>query len=370
MSSLSPVLLVLGWAVVHALWQGALLGSMLGRLRRLDPREDGRRAAVALGVFVALFVATAWVVGSGATPVGVAGGGAVAASAPVVAALPIVGLVWTIGAGALVLRTLVGAALGVCVMRRGRRPLGASIEREFVALARRMGVRQVTLAGSARIDSPLVVGVLRPCVLVPVSAVVKLSREELHMLLAHELAHVSRRDGLRSLAVELVADALFFHPIVWRMRAALEREREFACDDRVVELLGGARAYARALERAESARLPWPALAQAAARGVLVERVRRLVAGGGRVPSGRGALHMVVAGLLVLGVTHGVAPRVAFAAPPGSEVVDAGSSARLEPPAAEDARPPRRTRLFVTAPTSPTRPSGRTAPSGFTRGWR
>jgi len=87
-----------------------------------------------------------------------------------------------------------------------------------------------------------------PLLLVPADLLGRLTREQLETLLAHELAHLRRRDHwVRGL--EFVAMGLYWwHPVVWYARRALREAEEQCCDAWVVSLLPGAgKTYATAL---------------------------------------------------------------------------------------------------------------------------
>jgi beta-lactamase regulating signal transducer with metallopeptidase domain len=75
--------------------------------------------------------------------------------------------------------------------------------------------RSVTVAVCERIASPVLVGIVRPIVLLPPAALTGWSPDEIEMVLLHELAHVRRWDNLVNLVQRLVEAVLFFHPAVW-----------------------------------------------------------------------------------------------------------------------------------------------------------
>ena len=64
----------------------------------------------------------------------------------------------------------------------------------------------------------------------------RLSNEQIEAILAHEVAHVRRRDNLAALIHMLVEAVFWFHPLVWWIGARLVDERERACDEDVVRL--------------------------------------------------------------------------------------------------------------------------------------
>ena len=94
---------------------------------------------------------------------------------------------------------------------------------------------------------PGVVGIFRPTLLLPEGILESLTPSQLEAVLAHELAHVRRRDNLTA-ALHMLVEAIFwFHPIVWWIGARLIAERERACDETVLSLGKHPRDYAEAI---------------------------------------------------------------------------------------------------------------------------
>jgi TonB family protein len=93
---------------------------------------------------------------------------------------------------------------------------------------------------------PGIFGVWRPVLLWPEAISLHLDDAHLEAVLAHEAAHVRRRDNLTSLLHMLVEAVFWFHPLVWWMESQLVKERECACDEEVL-LLCPPQAYAESI---------------------------------------------------------------------------------------------------------------------------
>ena len=235
--------------------------------------------------------------------------------------LPLLVVVWLLGLLAMSLRML-GGLLYVQRLRRYRvRPLSADWQARLAALAERAGLhRSVALLESALVRVPLVMGHVRPVILLPLGTVAGLSPGYLEAILAHELAHILRRDYLVNL-LQTVAEVLFFyHPAVWFVANCVRTERENCCDDAATVLVGGdpfrlARALTALAEWTQSAVMPSaPCLALAAVGrpGALLVRVRRLVQ---RRPAALTLAESLLAGSLVLGGLVLLGSSVALAGP-------------------------------------------------------
>lgn len=90
-------------------------------------------------------------------------------------------------------------------------------------------------------------GLVRPRVYVSTAALVALDDDELRAVLAHERHHQRRRDPLRLLVVQALGDALFFMPVLRRLRERYAILAELAADEAAVSAAGSRSALASAL---------------------------------------------------------------------------------------------------------------------------
>ena len=123
----------------------------------------------------------------------------------------------------------------------------------------------------------MVVGYLRPVILVPVGMLTGMPANQVEAILLHELAHIRRHDYLVNLVQTVVEGFLFYHPAVWWISGVLRAERENCCDDLVVAANGNAPEYAAALTALEQSRWASHDAALAATGGNLMQRIRRLL---------------------------------------------------------------------------------------------
>src|SRR5439155_20328877 len=85
------------------------------------------------------------------------------------------------------------------------------------------------ISGSGHFTS----GVTRPFILLPATLFGSSSRRTLVSVVAHELAHVQRRDMLLHLLSEIMLAPLAYHPFSYWLRSRLAEARERACGARV-----------------------------------------------------------------------------------------------------------------------------------------
>jgi beta-lactamase regulating signal transducer with metallopeptidase domain len=154
----------------------------------------------------------------------------------------------------------------------------ADPQRVLRALRTRLGIqRTVKLLNSARVQAPIMIGWLKPAILLPVGCMAGLSTLQVEAVLAHELAHIRRHDYLVNLFQSVMETVLFYHPAVWWVSSQIRREREHCCDDLAVAVCGDRLAYAKALSFLEERRSPVPAGAFGSTGGVLKMRIARLL---------------------------------------------------------------------------------------------
>lgn len=169
--------------------------------------------------------------------------------------MPWLDSIWLAGVLLLSLRALGGWWL---VRRMGLRTLDLpphTLRLRLDVLRRSMGIgRFVELRLSRRLASPLTAGILRPWILLPVTALTSLTPEQIEIVLSHELAHICRADYFWNLLQTMVETLFFFHPAVWWISRRAREERELCCDDVAVEHCGDPAVYAAALLRLEEGR--------------------------------------------------------------------------------------------------------------------
>ena len=98
---------------------------------------------------------------------------------------------------------------------------------------------------SENVGSPFVLGIIRPKIYLPF----KLDGQDMGYVIAHELAHIGRRDHWWKPLGFLLLAVYWFNPLMWLAYVLLCRDIELACDEKVINALGsGQRAdYTQAL---------------------------------------------------------------------------------------------------------------------------
>jgi len=140
----------------------------------------------------------------------------------------------------------------------------------------------------ARVE-PGVFGIFQPALLLPENIFESLQPEQLRVLIAHESAHVQRRDNLTAAFHSLTEVVFWFHPLVWWMGTRLIAERERACDEAVVRAGKDRHAYAQTILSVCRASLGAPVVsASGASGGPLRTRIEAILNDPVFEPLGRG----------------------------------------------------------------------------------
>ena len=277
-----------GWALIHFLWQGTLIG--IGSailLRMLGGARPGTRYALACAALLAclLWPAYEFAAALQGGPVklqilALPAAGGIHPHSDLLASidhrLPLMVAAWLACVAALALRS----AFGLAWIARARRSGGrnAHWQQRLSQLAARLGIRRaVSLRIVETLASPITAGWWRPVVLMPAALVARMPPELLEALLAHELAHVRRHDFLVNLLQNLAEILLFYHPAVWWLSRRIGQERELVADSIAAELTGAPRNLALALSELEKMQFSAQRLALAADGGDLTQRIRQLV---------------------------------------------------------------------------------------------
>ncbi len=362
------VMYALGWALLHFLWQGLALAALAATAMALCRRAPVRYLIgvsalvlmLAAPVATALFYSQQYSAEAAAVTRAAAFFAGPVPEKPLTAAAPVAGNtsnaensasrdsawrkmafpwlveMWLLGVALFSLRS----AGGFLLLERERRRQSHGVSARMLAicrtLERRLGLdRAIAYCECQWLEVPAVIGWFRPVVFLPVTVLTGLSEEQLESIIAHELAHIRRLDAFVNAFQVCVETLLFYHPAVWWLNRRIRAGREHCCDEIAVAACGNAVEYARALTRLEELRSA-PALAMAANRGPLTERIVRVLGlktfGDGRRGIGLTASLLclaaaLVAGSALLGIAHAKPAIVLAQAKPALESQTAASPA-------------------------------------------
>jgi bla regulator protein blaR1 len=193
---------------------------------------------------------------------------------------PFLVLLYTIGLTFMLCRFLFNIVGLRALKTQGLIPLAPRYVELLANCKNNIGVaRSVQLYLSDRITVPVMLGIVKPVILLPVATLNHLTIEQLETILLHELAHIKRHDYLLNILQTIVETFLFFNPFVWLLSSVIRSEREHCCDDEVISCASNPLPYANALTILENHRRHQTGMALAAtdSRYHLFHRIKRIM---------------------------------------------------------------------------------------------
>ena len=230
--------------------------------------------------------------------------------------LPLLVTIWFMGILFLQLRFLGQLAYVQRLKHYGTQLLPASWNNKIEELEGKLRIqKKVAYLTSLRVESPMVIGWLKPVVLLPQQLFNSLTETEIYAVLAHEMAHIRREDFIVNLVQTLLCNIFFFHPGVWWMSNRIDEEREHCCDDLAVAATGPATSYAKTLINVSKIQLNRHgntslamALSGKRKKGGFSDRIRRLFTvsnGAGTYREGFATACILISALLIGAVATG-----------------------------------------------------------------
>ncbi|HLO58658.1 MAG TPA: M56 family metallopeptidase [Bacteroidales bacterium] len=193
---------------------------------------------------------------------------------------PALAIGWLVGFLVMTVRLTGGTILYRLSLMRSLSEPDLAMQELFDDLHSRMNLPfEVNLRVTHRMISPLVTGVFKPMVILPLAAISGLSTSQIEAVLAHELAHIRRFDHIMIILQAIARQVLFFHPLTWYLVSQIDRERENCCDDYVIHSNNSPINYIKALAMIQEMNLQHaPANGFSGSRSKqLLNRIKRLV---------------------------------------------------------------------------------------------
>lgn len=299
---LNSIIKAAGWSIIHSIWQGAILYSILLMLFIISPRLSAKTrhnlAFMALCGTAIWFTITfynefsariyianhAEFIGTYSSPITNIDHNLIRLPATLINKaeqnIPLIVFIYSMG----LLLQLLYLAFGYHRIRRikstGLSALDDGLHRRFIALTIKLNIKRiVSFKLSSVVSVPMAVGYFKPLVLLPLSIVAQMDQDQLEAIIIHELSHIRRNDYLLNILKIGIETILFFNPFVWLSTRLIDTERENACDDLVLKLTGSPLSYAQTLLELEKLKSGQQVFALAATGNKyhLLNRIKRIV---------------------------------------------------------------------------------------------
>ena len=303
----------LGWTLLHSIWQFLLVslgvGLMLQLIRNASSRMKYRLACV--GMIICFVWAGLTFIGHlqpaqvlmthtdspgietilPAIPVGVEsdwlnswtgriGFSLISAITWLAKNISLLCLTWLIGVIFFSIRNLGGLFYIRKIIRSSKMDPSGRMQRIVKRLVGAMNIRRkVRIYEAVRLQVPIVSGVVKPVILVPLGFISGIPPNQVEAILAHELAHIKRYDYLVNIFQTVLEVIFFYHPAIWWLSNAIRKEREHCCDDMALTVCEGKSTLINALSSIQKLYQPNKnnMVAFSNNKMVLLRRMQRLV---------------------------------------------------------------------------------------------
>ena len=293
----------ISWTVLHSLWQASLIALIMSWFLNRYANEDAivrYRISYAAMIFVLgasvmtfmtyYFMETGGEATAAATTVTVSLSGDLQSQPTHVFSqlgfwishnLNVVASMWILGVILFCFKLGGSLVYTMSLQKQKADFLPDNIYEGFINLKSKLGIRKyIHLAETSKVNTPMLIGYLKPVILFPIGLINQLTLEETNAILAHELAHVKRNDFLHNLILSVVELLFYYHPAVWWISANVRMERENCCDDLAMKLIGDKTIYAKTLlkiEELKSSGIPSLAIPLSRNKNQLLHRIGRIV---------------------------------------------------------------------------------------------
>ena len=302
-----PIIHALGWTLFHSLWQGLLLAVLLAISMPFIPKRNASKRYLVYGAaFVALFVVSVTtfislyasqskevhsIIHAPRTQIIFMPSDASETSSSLLTTtqqlfsylndhINIITSLWLCGVLLFLIHLISSFFYTQQLRYKHNWQLSVLWEERMNTIAQQLRVQHsVTLLASNLTEVPLVIGHLKPMILLPIGAINNLSVAEVEAILAHELAHIARNDYFFNILQACLDVLFFYHPIAWWISTNIRIERENCCDDLAMTVCNNTLAYAKALTNLtiSTSKSSGFALGMLGVKNQLLNRIKRIL---------------------------------------------------------------------------------------------
>ena len=157
--------------------------------------------------------------------------------APPIAGYILLGI-WIVGILAMFI-LIIKSSLRLRNLEKSALPLqNKEVRRLYHHCLEEMGIhRDIPVYSTAFLKSPIIVGLLKPCIYLPIHLISDYNESDMRYILLHELQHYKHKDSIASYLMNLAGVVYWFNPLVWYALKEMRNDREVACDTSVLKML-------------------------------------------------------------------------------------------------------------------------------------
>ena len=146
--------------------------------------------------------------------------------------------IWIAGILAMII-LLIKSSFRLRSLKKSALPLqNKEVRRLYHHCLEEMGIhRDIPVCSTAFLRSPIIVGLFKPCIYLPIHLISDYNESDLRYMLLHELQHYKHHDAIASYLMNLTGVVYWFNPLVWYALREMRNDREVACDSAVLKML-------------------------------------------------------------------------------------------------------------------------------------
>ena len=146
--------------------------------------------------------------------------------------------IWIIGILAMMI-LVCKSTLQLRCLRKTALPLQSKkVRRLYEHCLEEMRIRRnIPIYSSAYLTSPVIMGLLKPCIYLPIHLISDYNESDMRYMLLHELQHYKHKDNFSCYLMNLAGVIYWFNPLVWYALKEMRNDREVACDTSVLKML-------------------------------------------------------------------------------------------------------------------------------------
>ena len=146
--------------------------------------------------------------------------------------------VWIVGILAMII-LVIKSSLRLRTLEKSALPLqNQKVRRLYHRCLEETGIhKDIPVYSTAFLKSPIIVGLLKPCIYLPIHLISDYDEADIRYILLHELQHYRHHDAIANYLMNLVGVVYWFHPLVWYALKEMRNDREVACDTSVLKML-------------------------------------------------------------------------------------------------------------------------------------
>ena len=156
---------------------------------------------------------------------------------PSIAGYTLLGI-WIVGIFAMII-LVIKSSLRLRNLEKSALPLqNPEVRRLYYRCLEEMGIhRNIPIYSTAFLKSPIIVGLLKPCIYLPIHLISDYNESDMRYILLHELQHYKHKDAIANYLMNFAGVLYWFNPFVWFALREMRNDREVACDTSVLKML-------------------------------------------------------------------------------------------------------------------------------------